>query len=50
MGPQIYLTNSPSHSSRDAAALRTRFGMKQETIPDTFLSAAPRRVERRCRP
>jgi len=36
MAPHIYLKNRPSHSSRNAAAFSTGFGMKQETVPDIF--------------
>lgn len=40
MAPEICLNNSPSHSSPDAAALRTSFGIKQEKVPDTFFRYA----------
>jgi len=34
MAPQICLENCPSHSSPDATALGTCFGIKQEKVPD----------------
>jgi hypothetical protein len=36
MAPEICLENSPSHSSRDTAALNTGFRMNQEKVPETF--------------